>query len=134
MESREAIEQILRNSKTIAVVGLSNRPESDSHRVAAYLKDQGYDVIPVNPTVDEVLGEQSYPTIQAIPESPDVVDVFRAPEHAPEIVEDAIAAGAKTLWMQLGIVHKEAAERAREAGLQVVMDHCMMREHRKLYA
>ncbi|MFW6103005.1 MAG: CoA-binding protein, partial [Chloroflexota bacterium] len=74
----------------------------------------------------------SYPTVQAIPQPPDVVNVFRGAEHAPDIVEDAIAAGAKTVWMQLGIVHEEAAERARRAGLQVVMDHCMMKEHRKL--
>ena len=77
-------------------------------------------------------GEKSYPTVQAIPEAPDVVDVFRAAEHAPAIVEDAIAAGAKAVWLQLGIVNKEAAERARQAGLLVVMDHCMMREHKKL--
>ncbi len=132
MDSRESIKQILNNSNTIAVVGLSTRPDADSHRVAAYLKNQGYDVIPVNPTVDEVLGESSYPSVQAIPKPPDVVNVFRAAEHAPDIVEDAIAAGAKTVWMQLGIVHEEAAERARGAGLQVVMDHCMMREHQKL--
>ena len=132
MDSKEMIRQILEDSRMVAVVGLSARPESDSHRVAKYLKEHGYDVIPVNPTVEEVLGEKSYPTVQAIPEAPDVVDVFRAAEHAPGIVEDAIAAGAKAVWMQLGIVNKEAAERARGAGLKVVMDHCMMREHKRL--
>ena len=126
------IERILKESSTVAMVGLSARTESDSNRVARYLKEHGYRVIPVNPTVDEVLGEKSYPTVQAIPEAPDVVDVFRAAEHAPAIVEDAIAAGAKAVWLQLGIVNKEAAERARQAGLLVVMDHCMMREHKKL--
>jgi predicted CoA-binding protein len=126
------IERILKESSTVAIVGLSARTESDSNRVARYLKEHGYRVIPVNPTVDEVLGEKSYPTVQAIPEAPDVVDVFRAAEHAPAIVEDAIAAGAKAVWLQLGIVNKEAAERARQAGLLVVMDHCMMREHKKL--
>ena len=126
------IERILKESSTVAIVGLSARTESDSNRVARYLKEHGYRVIPVNPTVDEVLGEKSYPTVQAIPEAPDVVDVLRAAEHAPAIVEDAIAAGAKAVWLQLGIVNKEAAERARQAGLLVVMDHCMMREHKKL--
>lgn len=132
MDSREKISDILRKSKTIAVVGLSARPDSDSHRVAKYLKDHGYDVIPVNPTVDEVLGKKSYPDVQSIPQPPDVVDIFRAPEHVPGIVEDAIAAGASVVWMQLGIVHEEAAESARAAGLSVVMDRCMMREHERL--
>lgn len=132
MGSSELIERILNESRTVAIVGLSARPESDSNRVGKYLKKHGYTVVPVNPTVEEVFGEKSYPTVQAIPEAPDVVDVFRAAEHAPEIVEDAIAAGAKAVWMQLGIVNKEAAERAREAGLMVVMDHCMMREHKRL--
>ena len=132
MDPEELIRQMLEDSRTVAVVGLSAHPQTDSHRVAKYLKEHGYHVIPVNPTVDEVLGEPSYPTVQAIPEAPDVVDMFRAAEHAPAIVEDAIAAGAKTVWMQLGIVNEEAAARAREGGLKVVMDRCMMREHKRL--
>lgn len=116
------------------MVGLSPRANADSHRVARYLIDQGYDVIPVNPTVEEILGRKSYPTLQAIPEAPDVVDVFRGREHIPGIVEDAIAAGARAVWMQLDIVHEEAASRARDAGLAVVMDRCMMREHKRIAA
>ncbi len=127
----EDIKRILEESKTVAVVGLSPREERDSHRVAKYLQGQGYRVIPVNPNADEILGECSYPNLASVPESIDVVDVFRRSEAVPEIVEEAIKVGAKTVWMQEGVVHEEAAARAREAGLQVVMDRCMMVEHRR---
>jgi len=126
----EEVRQILASARTVAVVGLSDKPERDSYRVAAYLQQAGYRVIPVNPNLPTVLGEPAYPHLRAIPERVDVVDIFRKPEAVPEIVEDAIAIGARAVWMQDGIVHNAAAERARAAGLAVVMNRCMMREHR----
>ncbi len=125
-------EDILSEGKTIAVVGLSPRPERDSHLVAKYLKEQGYRIIPVNPMVDEVLGEKSYPDLKAIPERVDVVDVFRKAEDVLPIVDQAIDIGASAVWMQLGIVNEAAAARAREAGLGVVMDLCMLIEHKRM--
>ncbi len=130
----EEIKEILTSAKNVAVVGLSDKPGRDSHRVAAYLKTRGYKIFPVNPTIEEVLGERSYPRLEDIPEPIDVVDIFRAPEHVPPIVESAIAIGAKVVWMQLGVVNEEAAEKARDAGLTVVMDRCMMQEHKRLLA
>jgi predicted CoA-binding protein len=124
------VREILTTAKTVAVVGLSDKPDRDSHRVAAYLQRAGYRIIPVNPAVSEVLGERSYPSLREVPEKIDVVDVFRKAEAVPAIVEDAIAVGAKAVWMQDGIVHNAAAERARAAGLKVVMSKCMLREHR----
>ena len=129
--SEADIKNILEESKTVAVVGLSPNEERDSHRVAKYLQSQGYRIIPVNPKADEILGERSYPDLVSIAEPIDVVDVFRRSEAVPEIVEEAIKVGARTVWMQEGVIHKEAAARAREAGLQVVMDRCMMIEHRR---
>ncbi len=126
------IKNILNESKTVAIVGLSTKPEQESYSVACYLSDHGYEIIPVNPGADEILGRKSYASLRDLPEPPDVVDVFRRPDAMPEIVEDAIAIGAKAVWMQLGITHSDAAKRAREAGLMVVMDHCMKREHQKL--
>jgi uncharacterized protein len=123
---------ILESSKTIAVVGLSDKPDRDSYRVAEYLQGHGYRIIPVNPSVAAVLGERSYGSVADIPEPVDVVDIFRKPEAVGPVVEDAIAAGAKVVWMQLGIVNEPAAEAARAAGLQVVMDRCMKVEHRRL--
>ena len=125
-------EDILSEGRTIAVVGLSPRPERDSHLVAKYLKEQGYRIIPVNPMVDEVLGEKSYPDLKAIPERVDVVDVFRKAEDVLPIVDQAIEIGASAVWMQLGIVNEEAATRAREAGLGVMMDLCMLIEHKRM--
>jgi len=122
---------ILKDARTVAVVGLSPDPSRPSHVVASYLKRQGYRVIPVNPTVSEVLGERSYPDLRSVPEPVDVVDVFRRPEHVPAIVEEAIAIGAKAVWLQEGVVHEEAAQRARQAGLRVVMDRCMLKEHQR---
>jgi predicted CoA-binding protein len=129
--SQADIKSILEESQTVAVVGLSPREERDSHRVAKYLQSQGYRIIPVNPKTDEILGERSYPDLTSVPEPIDVVDVFRRSEAVPEIVEEAIKVGARTVWMQEGVIHEEAAARAREAGLQVVMDRCMMIEHRR---
>jgi predicted CoA-binding protein len=127
------IKSILEESKTVAVVGLSPREERDSHRVAKYLQGQGYRIIPVNPNAEEILGERSYPDLTSVPEPIDIVDVFRRSEVVPEIVEEAIKVGAKTVWMQMGVIHEEAAAGAREAGLQVVMDRCMMVEHRRYF-
>ena len=132
MDQADTIKKILKESKTIAVVGLSPDPARASHGVARYLQAQGYRIIPVNPFVEEVLGEKSYPDLASIPEEVDVVDIFRRSKHVPAIVEAAIAKGARAVWMQEGIVHQEAAARAREAGLMVVMDRCMLKEHLRL--
>lgn len=126
------IEDILKQIRTVAVVGLSDNPERPSHTVAKYLKEQGYHIIPVNPQIKEVLGEISYPDLLSIPEPVDVVDIFRRPEDVPPIVDQAIKIGAKVVWMQEGIINEEAATRARKNGLTVVMDRCMLKEHRKL--
>ncbi len=122
------IEEILAQ-KTIAVVGLSPRPDRPSYQVAEYLKDAGYRIVPVNPAVEEVLGEKSYPDLKSVPESIDVVDVFRRPSDVMPVVEDAIEAGAAYVWMQEGIVNEEAAEKAKAAGIPVVMDLCIKKEH-----
>ncbi len=132
VQDDETLRQILREARTIAVVGLSADPERPSHQVASYLQRQGYRVIPVNPTIPEVLGEPSYPDLLSVPEPVDVVDVFRPARYVPEIVEQAIAKGARVIWMQLGVIHFEAAQRAREAGLLVVMDRCIKIEHQRL--
>jgi predicted CoA-binding protein len=118
--------------KRIAVVGLSSDPSRPSYDVARYLQRQGYSIIPVNPKETEVLGEKSYPTLSDIPEPPDVVDVFRRPEYVGEIVDEAVKVGAKAVWLQLGVINEEAARKAREAGLLVVMDRCMKIEHHML--
>jgi uncharacterized protein len=129
----EEIRQILTDARTVAVVGLSGDPGRASYRVAAYLKENGYRIIPVNPGVEEALGEKAYPSLRDIPGPVDVVDIFRRPEFIPEIVDEAIRAGAKAIWMQEGLAHNGAAERARAAGLKVVMSKCMMKEHRKAF-
>ena len=123
METMDVIEDQLTNSKTIAVVGLSPDPERPSHFVSKYLQEQGYRIIPVNPLLQEVLGERCYPDLTSIPEPVDMVDIFRRSEHVGSIVEDAIAIGAKYVWMQDGVVNEEAAANAIEAGLSVVMDN-----------
>jgi len=132
MNKNEMMKDILLSTKTIASVGLSSNMEKVSYAVGAYLQSQGYRVIPVNPTADEILGEKSYPDLESIPEKIDVVQVFRRPEDIPPIVESAIKIGAKVVWMQEGIVNEEAAQMAREAGLQVVMDACMRATHQHL--
>jgi uncharacterized protein len=126
------IPELLKSAHTIAVVGLSSNPVRPSNGVAAYLQRAGYRIIPVNPNETEVLGEKAYARLEDIPEKIDIVDVFRRPEFAPEVVESAIRIGAETVWMQEGVVHKAAAERARQAGIAVVMDRCILKEHRRL--
>lgn len=127
------LKSILASSKTIAVVGLSDKPERDSYRVAEYLQAHGYRIIPVNPAVAEVLGEPSYASVAEIPGPVDVVDIFRKPDAVGPIVQEAISTGARVVWMQLGVVNEPAAAAARAAGLQVVMDRCMKIEHRRLF-
>jgi uncharacterized protein len=124
--------QILQDNKTVAVVGLSSRPDRPSHSVPAYLQEQGYRIIPVNPTLDEALGERAYASLRDIPEAVDIVQIFRRSEDVPPVVDEAITIGAKVVWMQAGIVNEEAAAKARAAGLQVVMDACMRATHRGL--
>lgn len=126
------LKNILLTAKTIAIVGLSDKPDRDSYRVAEYLQRHGYRIVPVNPAVGNVLGERSYASVAEIPHPVDVVDIFRKPDAVGPIVDEAIAAGAKVVWMQLGVVNKAAAETARQARLQVVMDRCMKIEHRRL--
>jgi len=128
----EEIRRLLSTVRTIAVVGLSDKPERDSYHVAAYLQQHGYRIIPVNPAVATVLGEKSYARLEDVPDEVDVVDIFRRPDAVPEIVTSAIAIGAKAIWMQDGIVHNAAADQARAAGLQVVMNKCILKEHHRL--
>jgi len=126
------IAEILRVGRTIAVVGLSAKRYRPSYGVAEYMQRAGYRIIPVNPHETEVLGEKCYPDVDSVPEPIDIVDIFRRSEFVPEIVEAAIRKGAKVVWMQEGVVHEEAARRAREAGLEVVMDRCILKDHRRL--
>ena len=132
MDHDEKLREILLSAKTIASVGLSSNQGKESFWIASYLKEQGYRIIPVNPTADEILGEKSYPDLQSVPEKIDVVQIFRKPEDVPPVVDDAIQVGAKVVWMQEGIVNYDAAQKAEEAGLQVVMDACMRSTHRRL--
>lgn len=127
-----SIAEILRQSRTIAVVGLSGKPWRPSYGVAEYLQKAGYRIIPVNPNESEVLGQKAYPGLDAIPERVDIVNVFRRPEYVPEIVEAAIRIGARAIWLQEGVRHDEAAEKARQAGLEVIQDRCILKEHRRL--
>jgi uncharacterized protein len=125
--------EILRTSKTIAVVGLSSRRHRPSFGVSEYMQSAGYRIIPVNPGETEVLGEKCYARLEDIPEKVDIVDVFRRSEHVPGIVESAVRIGARAVWMQEGVVHAEAGERARRAGLFVRMNSCILKEHIKRY-
>jgi hypothetical protein len=127
-----SIPDILRNYHTIAVVGLSNDESRPSYSVSRYMQAAGYRIIPVNPDVTEVLGEKAYPDIASIPEPVEIVNVFRRAENVPPVVDDAIAAGAKVVWMQQGIWHREAAAKAEAAGIEVVMDRCIRTEHQRL--
>ena len=131
--ANDPISEILKSSRTIAVVGLSSRKFRPSHGVAEYLQSVGYRIIPVNPHEREVLGEKSYATLEDIPEKIDIVDIFRRPEYVPEIVESAIRIKARAIWMQEGVIHPEAAEKARRAGIAVVMDNCILKEHIKRF-
>jgi predicted CoA-binding protein len=132
MNSPDLIRSMLSESKTIAVIGLSADPAKPSHYVSAYLQQQGYKLYPVNPAIEEVLGERSWPSLSALPIKPDIVDVFRLPSAIPAIVDEMIALGLTNLWLQQGIVNHEAASKAEAAGVHVVMDRCIMVEHRGL--
>ncbi|MGH2398978.1 MAG: CoA-binding protein [bacterium] len=126
--------KILTSVKTIAVVGLSSKPDRPSYEVAGYLKDAGYRIIPVNPTIKEALGERAYPSLRDVPGKVDVVQIFRRPEEVPPVVDDAIAIGARVVWMQPGAENEQAAAKARAAGLVAVVGACMMVVHRNLVA
>jgi predicted CoA-binding protein len=125
--------RILETYKRIAMVGLSSNPFRPSHFAAIYLLSEGYDVVPVNPREKEILGRPCYPSLAAVPGPVEVVDIFREPAAVPAIVDEAIAVAAKVIWMQLGVIHEEAAEKARAAGLEVVMDRCMKIEHARFF-
>jgi len=125
---RETISRILAKASTIAVVGLSPRPERASHGVSRAMQEFGYRIIPVRPRAEEILGEPAYPNLKSLPVKPDIVDVFRAPEHVPDIVDDCIELGIKVLWLQEGVVNVPAAEKARAHGITVVMDLCIYKE------
>jgi len=129
----DPIKTILENFKTLAVVGLSSKPARPSYGVASYMQKHGYRVIPVNPCEEAVLGEKAYPTLEVVPEAVDVFIIFRRSECAPVIVEQAIRKGAKVVWMQEGVVNEDAARRAREAGMVVVQDRCILKEHAKRF-
>lgn len=124
--------EMLREAKTIAVVGLSSKRLRPSHGVSAYMQQQGYRVIPVNPLETEVLGEKAYASLAEVPEKIDLVNVFRQSDAVPEVVDQAIAKGVKYLWLQDDVVHEPAAAKARAAGIKVVMDRCILNEHRRL--
>lgn len=128
----EDIKRILLNSKRIAVVGMSRNPSKPAHYVPMYLRDKGYDIIPVNPFADEIGGMKVYKTVEEIEGSIDIVDIFRPSEETPRIVEEALRKGPKVIWLQEGIYHPEAVEKARNAGVTVVWNRCMMREYKRL--
>ena len=130
--SDEDLRHLLRSAKTIAVVGCSTQPGKPSHEVPRYLIEQGYRVIPVHPSAREILGERAYASLADVPGPIDLVNVFRPADEAPAVVQAAIARGARAVWLQQGISHPDAAARAREAGLAVVMDQCIMQVHRRL--
>jgi uncharacterized protein len=127
----DSIQTILETCRTLAVVGLSSKPARASYGVSSYMQSHGYRIIPVNPNEDSVLGEKSYPALDDVPESFDAVVIFRRSEFVPGIVESAIRKGARVVWMQEGVQHEEAAHRAREAGLEVVQDRCILKEYAK---
>lgn len=126
------IPELLTTYRTIAVVGLSDDPSRPSHSVSRYMQANGYKIIPVNPQIREALGEPSYASLDVLPEAPEIVNVFRRSEYVPEIVDSAIRKGARVVWLQEGVVHEGAAEKARQAGLVVVMDRCILKEHMRL--
>jgi predicted CoA-binding protein len=128
----DSIHDLLKNSRTIAVVGLSDNPLRASHGVSAYMQMQGYRIVPVNPECDFVLGERSYKSLLDVPEKIDIVNIFRRPEFVPPIVDQAIQLKVPGIWMQEGVIHEEAAQRARQQGIYVVMDKCILKEHRNI--
>lgn len=132
ISSDKDLQTLLKTARTIAVVGASDKPWRDSHDIMRFLLLKGYRVFPVNPNLTTVLDQACYPSLAKIPDLIDLVDVFRRPEAVPGIVEDALAAHAKSLWLQLGVVHEEAAQKAEENGMTVVMDRCIAVEHRRL--
>lgn len=127
----DRISDLLKTAHTIAVVGLSSSPMRPSYGVAAYMQTQGYRIIPVNPEIKGALGEKAYASLREVPEKIDIVDVFRRSEFVPEIIDQAIALKVPAVWLQEGVVHEHAAEKARQAGIFVVMDRCILKEHRK---
>ena len=127
----DQVTDILKTARNIAVVGLSSSPMRPSYGVAAYLQTQGYRIIPVNPEIKGALGEKGYARLNDVPEKIDIVDIFRRPEFVPEIVDQAIALKVPAIWMQEGVIHEEAAKKARAAGIFVVMDRCILKEHRR---
>jgi predicted CoA-binding protein len=129
----DVILSILQSYKTLAVVGLSSKPMRPSHGVAAYMQAHGYRIIPVNPNEQSVLNEKAYSSLDDLPEAVPVVVIFRRPEFVPAIVESAIRNGAHVVWMQEGVIHEDAARRAREAGLEVVQDRCILKEHARRF-
>ena len=133
MQETGIVAGILENSRTIAVVGLSNNRYRPAYGVSEYMQRAGYRIVPVNPNEVEVLGEKAYPSLDDVPEPVDIVNVFRRSEYVPGIVEAAIRKGAKAVWMQEGVSHQAAAERAAAAGLAVVMDRCILKEHRRMF-
>jgi predicted CoA-binding protein len=125
----DAVAKLLKSARNIAVVGLSASPLRPSHGVAAYMQSHGYKIIPVNPEITNVLGEDAYSSLADVPEKIDIVDIFRRPEFVPPIVDQAIQLKVSAIWMQEGVVHNQAAEKARRAGILVVMDRCILKEH-----
>jgi len=126
----DPVTELLKRAKTIAVVGLSDNPLRPSHGVSAYMQSQGYRIIPVNPQIESCLGEKAYASLLEVPEKIGIVNIFRRPEFVEEVVDQAIQLSAPAIWMQEGVIHEKAAEKAREAGIFVVMDRCILQEHR----
>ena len=130
ISASDPIGDLLKKAKTIAVVGLSNKPLRPSHGVSLYMQQQGYRIIPVNPNIQTVLGEKAYPSLKDVPDKVDIVNIFRRSEFVPELVEQAMALKVPAVWMQEEVIHEQAAEKARQAGIFVVMDRCILKEHR----
>ena len=130
LSENDPIAEVLKRSKTIAVVGLSPNPLRPSHGVSVYMQTHGYRIIPVNPTIEECLGERAYPNLLAVPEKIDIVNIFRRPEYVEEVVDQAIQLKVPAIWMQEEVIHEKAAEKARKAGIYVLMDRCILKEHR----
>jgi len=129
----DPIRELLERSKTIAVVGLSNSPLRPSHGVSAYMQTHGYHIIPVNPRINGALGEKAYPSLLEVPEKIDIVNIFRRPEFVAEVVNQAIQLKVPAIWMQEEVIHEEAAGKARKAGIFVIMDRCILKEHRSRF-
>jgi uncharacterized protein len=131
--SSDEITELLKRAKTIAVVGLSDSPLRPSHGVSAYMQHHGYRIIPVNPNIHGALGEKALSSLADVKEKVDIVDIFRRSEYVPEVVDEAIRLGVSAVWMQEGVIHEPAAQKARQAGIMVVMDRCILKEHRKRF-